>query len=247
MDPCAPSDLVRAIAPTGTLRVAINYGNVVLAQTGPNGAPAGVTADLARELGRRLAVPVRFTTYDTAGKVVEALGGDRPWDMAFLAIDPLRAETIAFSPPYVIIEGAYMVPATSTIACNDDVDRAGIRIAVGRDTAYDLHLGRHLKAAERVFAPTSAAALERFERGDVDAVASVRQPLEARARGRTDVRVLPGSFMAIRQAIAIPRGRPLADGYIHAFIEALKQDGFVARSLERSGQHEAVVAAGHRS
>ena len=98
MDPCAPSDLVRAIAPTGTLRVAINYGNVVLAQTGPDGAPAGVTADLARELGRRLAVPVRFTTYDTAGKVVEALGGDRPWDMAFLAIDPLRAETIAFSP-----------------------------------------------------------------------------------------------------------------------------------------------------
>ncbi|WP_425452581.1 transporter substrate-binding domain-containing protein [Methylobacterium radiodurans] len=92
-------DIARHIAPTGTLRAAINYGNIVLAQRGPDGEPAGISADLARELGRRLKVPVSFTTFDTAGKVVDALNGPGSWDVAFLAVDPKRAQTIAFTPP----------------------------------------------------------------------------------------------------------------------------------------------------
>jgi polar amino acid transport system substrate-binding protein len=234
--------LVRAIAPTGTLRAAINYGNIVLAQKGADGEPAGVSADLARELGRRLGVPVAFTTYDTAGKVVDAVGGANPWDVAFLAIDPHRAQTIAFTPPYVIIEGAYMVPAGSPITRNDQVDRLGVRIAVGRNTAYDLYLSRALKHAERVFAPTSAAALDVFRQERTDVVASVRQPLEAYARDHADVRILPGRFMAIEQAVALPAGRPEAGAYLTRFIEEMKASGFVAKSLERSGQKDATVA-----
>lgn len=235
-------DVVRAIAPTGTLRAAINYGNIVLAQKGPDGGPAGVSADLARELGRRLRVPVAFTTFETAGKVVEALDGPQTWDMAFLAIDPHRGQTIAFTPPYVIIEGAYMVAAGSPLTRNDEVDRPGVRIAVGRNTAYDLYLSRELKAAERVFAPTSQAALDLFMQDRLDAVASVRQPLEAYARDHADVRILPGRFMVIEQAIALPKGRPEAEAYLRRFIEEMKASGFVANALERSNQHDAAVA-----
>ncbi len=235
-------ELVRAIAPTGTLRAAINYGNIVLAQKSADGEPAGVSADLARELGRRLHVPVVFTTYDTAGKVVEAVGGPQPWDVAFLAIDPHRAQTIAFTPPYVIIEGAYMVPAGSPITENDQVDRPGVRIAVGRNTAYDLYLSRNLKHAERVFAPTSAAALDVFRQERTDVAASVRQPLEAYARDHADVRILPGRFMAIEQAVALPAGRTEAQTFLTRFIEEMKASGFIARSLERSGQKDATVA-----
>lgn len=235
-------DLVRAIAPTGKLRAAINYGNIVLAQQGAGGEPAGVSADLARELGRRLHVPVVFTTFETAGKVVEALDGPKTWDMAFLAVDPHRAETIAFTAPYVIIEGAYMVPAGSPLTQNDQVDRPGVRIAVGRNTAYDLYLGRHLKAAERVFAPTSQAAVELFQQDHLDAVASVRQPLEVYAREHADVRILPGRFMVIEQAVALPKGRPEAEAYLRQFVEEMKASGFVANALDRSNQHDAVVA-----
>ena len=235
-------ELVRAIAPTGTLRAAINYGNIVLAQKGPDGEPAGVSADLAREMARRLKVPVAFTTYDTAGKVVDAAGGPDAWDMAFLAIDPQRAKTIAYTPPYVTIEGAYMVPADSPITANEQVDRAGVKVAVGRNTAYDLYLSRHLKDAERVFAPTSAEALEVFRRDRVDVVASVRQPLEAYARANADVRILPGRFMVIEQAVALPAGRPEAQAYLSRFVEEMKASGFVAEALARSGQHDAAVA-----
>ncbi|WP_083469430.1 ABC transporter substrate-binding protein [Methylobacterium variabile] len=235
-------DIARRVAPTGTLRAAINYGNIVLAQKGPDGEPAGISADLARELGRRLKVPVSFTTYDTAGKVVDALNGPQTWDVAFLAIDPKRAQTIGFTPPYVIIEGAYMVPKESALRQNNEVDRPGTRIAVGRNTAYDLYLARALTSAERVFAPTSQAALELFLRDRLDVVASVRQPLEVYARDHADVRVLPGRFMVIEQAMAAPRGRDEALAYLSRFIEEMKASGFVAAAMARSGQHDAAVA-----
>ncbi len=242
MAEAADNDIVRSIAPTGTLRAAINYGNIVLAQKGPDGEPAGISADLARELGRRLDVPVSFTIFDTAGKVVDALNGPAAWDVAFLAIDPKRAQTIAFTAPYVIIEGAYMVPKASPLMENDQVDRPGVRIALGRSTAYDLYLERALKSAERVFAPTSQAAVELFRQDGLDAVASVRQPLEIYARDHSDVRVLPGRFMVIEQAMAAPRGRDKALAYLDHFIGEMKASGFVANALARSGQHDAVVA-----
>lgn len=238
-----PSSALRAeMAPTGTLRAAINYGNPVLAQKGADGEPAGVSAELARELGRRLGVPVAFETFDTAGAVVSALGGARTWDVAFLAIDPERAQTIAFSPAYVVIEGAYLVRADSPLTANAEVDRPGIRIAVGRNTAYDLYLGRHLKAAERVFAPTSAAALTLFLDEKPDVLASVRQPLEAYVRDHPGLRILPGRFMAIEQAVASPKARAGTAAYLRAFIEGAKASGFVAEALAASGQHDAVVA-----
>jgi polar amino acid transport system substrate-binding protein len=230
------------IAPTGTLRAAINYGNPVLAQKGADGAPAGVSAELARELGRRLGVAVTFETFDTAGAVVGALGGARTWDVAFLAIDPERAQTIAFSPAYVIIEGAYLVRADSPLRANDEVDRPGIRIAVGRNTAYDLYLGRHLKAAERVYAPTSAAALTLFLDEKPDVLASVRQPLESYVKAHPGLRILPGRFMAIEQAVATPKDRPGAAATMRDLIEAMKASNFVAEALAASGQHDAVVA-----
>lgn len=238
LDPALRSE----IAPTGILRAAINYGNPVLAQRGADGTPAGVSAELARELGRRLDVPVSFETFETAGAVVAALGGARDWDVAFLAIDPERGQTIAFSPPYVIIEGAYLVRTESPIADNSEVDRPGIRIAVGRNTAYDLYLGRHLTAAERVYAPTSADALTLFLHEKPEVLASVRQPLESYVRSHAGLRILPGRFMVIEQAVASPKDRAGAAAYLHGFIEAMKRSGFVARALAASGQQDAVVA-----
>src|SRR5712691_7687734 len=108
-----PADVVKELAPTGTLRAALNSGNTVLAQRDPaGGAPRGVSADLARELAKRLGVPINFVAFDAAGKVFEAAQRGE-WDIAFLAVDPARATDIDFTPPYVVIEGAYMVPADS--------------------------------------------------------------------------------------------------------------------------------------
>src|SRR4029079_5071606 len=93
-----------ALAPTGTLRVGINYGNPVLAKRDlTSGELSGVAVELAREPARHLEIPVCLAVFESAGKRFEGVKHDA-WDVAFLAIDPARADQIDFTPPYLEIE-----------------------------------------------------------------------------------------------------------------------------------------------
>nr|WP_257019606.1 transporter substrate-binding domain-containing protein [Streptomyces sp. TLI_235] len=123
------SDLVQDLAPTGVLRAAVNLGNPVLAQGTPD-APSGVTVDLAREFAARLGVPVEYRCFDAARKSYEAMAEGRA-DLCFLAVEPAREADVAFTEPYVVIEGVFAVPRDSVLSTVADVDRAGVRI--GRD------------------------------------------------------------------------------------------------------------------
>lgn len=234
--------VLRELAPAGRLRVAINYGNAVLAQRDERtGEPRGITADLARELARRLAVPLEFVTYDGAGKIVAAAASNE-WDVAFMAIDPSRAEQILFTPPYLIIEGAYLVRTEAPFRRVNDLDRAGVRIAVGKGAAYDLFLTRTLKHAALVRAASTAEVLGLFVAEELDAAAGIRQPLEVAAREHPEWRVIPERFMAIEQAMCAPAGREEGGKYLAAFIAEMKVSGFVAEALARHGQRDVTVA-----
>jgi polar amino acid transport system substrate-binding protein len=239
-----PSDVVKDLAPTGKLRAAINLGNTVLAQGTPD-APRGITVDLARELAKRLGVSLEMTTYDAAGKVFEALKGGT-WDIAFLAIEPVRAAEIAFTAPYVIIEGNYMVPVASPLKTVADVDNETVRIAVAKGSAYDLFLSRTLKHAKLVRAPKGPDAMDMFVADKLEAAAGVKQPIVAYANSHPGLRVIPERFMAIEQAMGTPRaryqGRDAAPRYLAAFVEEMKASGFVADALKRSNQPDAAVA-----
>lgn len=239
----ATLDAARAeLAPQGTLRAAINFGNPVLAQRdAATGAPRGVSVDLARELGRQLGVNVELVLFDAAGKVFAAAAENR-WDVAFLAVDPERATEIAFTAPYVLIEGTYLVRADSPLRAIADVDTPGVRVAVGNKSAYDLYLARTLKHAQLVRAPTSQASVELFLAEKLDAAAGVRQPLMTFAATRPDLRVLDGRFMAIEQAMGTPKRNTNGARYLQRFVEAMKANGFVAAALAASGQREATVA-----
>ena len=235
-------DVLHDLAPDGRIRAAINFGNPVLAQKDPQtGRAQGVSVDLAHELGRRLDVPVELVTFDAAVKVFEALK-TAAWDVAFLAIDPVRAAEISFTPPYVIIEGTYLVREDSPLHSIADFDREGVRIASGRGAAYDHFLRRSLKHAQLVSADTSPGALELFLDQGLDAAAGVKQPLVAFAKRHAGLRVIEGRFTAIEQAMGTPKGRDAGSKYLTRFIEEMKACGFVASALARSGQHEATVA-----
>jgi polar amino acid transport system substrate-binding protein len=232
----------REIAPNGTLRAAINFGNPVLAQKDPATAePRGVSVDLARELGRRLGVPVELVTYESAGKVSEA-AKTGAWDVAFLAIDPGRAGDISFTAPYLVIDGTYLVPADSPLRTIEDVDRDEVRVAVGRKSAYDLYLSRTLKHARIVRADTSPGAIDLFQKDKLEAVAGVKQMLVRAAKENPALRVVDGRFMAIEQAMGMPKGRDAGVRYLRDFVEEMKASGFVAKRLEASGQRDAEIA-----
>jgi len=230
------------LAPSGTLRAAINFDNTLLAsKDAVSGEPGGVSVDLARELARRLGVAFEYVPYYAAGKVVEGLQSSA-WDVCFLAIDPVRANLISFTPPYVVIEGAYLVPKDSPIRDNADVDRPGIRVAVSTGSAYDLFLSRELKHASIVRAPTAKDVVAMFVAQKLEVAAGVRPMLEADVAAIAGLRMLPGRFMAINQAMGTPRGREAGAVYLADFVEEMKASGFVAEALARNRIVGAAVA-----
>ncbi len=239
----ATPDILQAFAPTGKLRASINLGNPILANKNPQtGEPFGVSIDLANALAKQLGVGIELVVFDAAGKSVEAVRGEQA-DIGFFAIDPLRGEGIAFTAPYVLIEGAYMVPEASSIRANEEVDRHGIRVTVGKGSAYDLFLTRELKQADIVCAPTSPTVVDMFVEKKLEVAAGVKQQLEADQARFAGHRILPGRFMVIQLAMGTPKSRgPEAAAYLKQFVEDMKASGFVADALQRHGIQGASVA-----
>jgi polar amino acid transport system substrate-binding protein len=235
--------IVKAFAPTGPVRASINLGNPVLAgRDAASGEPKGVSVDLARAFAQRLGVPLELVVFDAAGKSVEAVSEERA-DFGFFAVDPKRGETIAFTAPYVLIEGYFMVREDSPIRTNADVDQAGTRVVVGQGSAYDLYLTRELQAAEIVRAETSGTVVQTFLEQGQDVAAGVRQQLEADTSGMAGLRLLGERFMVIRQAMGIAKSRGIeASMFLSDFVETMKSTGFVADALGRHGIRGASVA-----
>jgi polar amino acid transport system substrate-binding protein len=234
----APVDVVAALAPTGTLRASINLGNPVLAQ-GTADDPRGVTVDLAHELAARLGVTVELLCFDAARKSFEAMATGAA-DLCFLAVDPAREAEVAFSDPYVAIEGVYVVATDSTVRTAADVDRDGVRVGVKEGSAYDLHLTRELRHATVV---RGREGVDVFVEEALEVGAGIRQPVQAFVAMHPGHRVVEPAFMQIRQAVGIPRDRSAeAVRFVADLVDELKATGFVAASLERSGQSPSLVA-----
>jgi polar amino acid transport system substrate-binding protein len=229
--PAARSDL----APTGTLRAGINYGNAILATRDPaTGESRGVAIDLARELARRLGVTVELVAYQSVAAMVDA-ARTGAWDIAFCGADPARAGEISFTAPYLELDSTYLVPAGSPLRAIDDVDREGVRVAAPARAAYELFLGRSLKRARLVRTPSAEAAVELLASGQVEALAGLRQALVGTAARIPGSRLLDGRFFAVQQAVGTPSGRDAGAQYLRAFVEEAKASGLVARAIEKTG------------
>ena len=242
MTQTTPSAIVAAFAPGGTLRASINLGNPILANQDASGAPVGVSIDLAREFACRLNVGIELVVFDKAAASVDAVKNEKA-DIGFFAIDPARSEGLRFTEPYVWIEGSYLVRDESLLTDNAEVDRAGQRIAVGSGSAYDLFLTREIKRAEIVRFSGAPAVLTALRAGEVVVAAGIRQLLEGAVQSAPGVRMLPGRFMVIQQAMGLPAGRGAeAQRVLAAFVEEMKSTGFVADALRRHRIEGAAVA-----
>ena len=231
-----------ALAPAGSIRAALNFANKVLARRDvPNGEPAGIAVDLARELGRRLDLPVQFVTYDSASAMADA-AGTGAWDIAFLAADPAREKAIAFTPPYLELEATYMVPAGSRIRTLDEVDAPGVRIAARPRSAYDLFLRRSLAHAELVYPRDAETDVDVLVSGRSDVLAGLRHALADTAATAPGLRMLEGNFASMQQAIGVPQGREKASAYLRQFVAEVKASGLVAKSIAASGAPGVSVA-----
>jgi len=234
---------VRAdFASTGKLRAGINYGNFILATKDPaSGESRGVAVDLMQELGRRLGVPVEIIAYDSVGAMVDA-AKTGAWDIAFLGSEPAREAVISFTAAYLEIEATYLVPTGSPLRAAADVDREGVRVAAPTRANYELFLTRSLQRAKLVSAPNAGAAFDLLVKGQVDALAGLKQGLMGLAAKLPGSRMLDGRFMAVQQSIGVPKGREAGLAYLRGFVEDAKASGLVGRAIEKTGAHGVSVA-----
>jgi polar amino acid transport system substrate-binding protein len=230
--PNVTADIITDLAPAGVLRAALNLNNPVLVQGTPT-APAGVSVDLAHEISARLGVPVEFRCFGGARDSFEATVAGQT-DICFLAIEPARAAEIAFTAPYVLIEGVYAVPRESPLTTVADVDSEGVRIGVKDGSAYDLFLTRTLRHAAIV---RGGEGTEAFASGNLEAAAGVREPMTEFVAAHQEYRLIDGRFMEIPQAVGtVKTKRQETTQFLYEVIEELKTSGFVAEALRRSGQ-----------
>jgi polar amino acid transport system substrate-binding protein len=226
-------DVIAELAPTGVLRAGINMSNFLLV-TGKaaNGDPDGVSPDMARELARRLGVPVKLIPFKSPGELADQ-AGNNVWDIGNIGAEPARAETIAFTAAYAEIESTYLVPAGSPIKSIAEVDRPGVRIAVTGRSAYGLWLDRNIKHAELVRSDTLDSAVEQFVKDKLDVLAGLRPRLLTDVEKLPGARILDGQFSAVQQAIGTPKKNTKAAPYLRAYVEEAKASGFVASLIER--------------
>jgi polar amino acid transport system substrate-binding protein len=235
------STIASQMAPTGKLRVGINFGNALLTSKDANGTPGGIAVDLGRELARRLNVSMEIISFNSAGALADG-AKTRAWDVAFLGSDPDRAGEIDFTAAYLEIDTTYLVPAGSPLRTIADVDRDGVRISVSERSAYDLFLTRDLKRAKLVRAPSPNASIDLFFAEKLDALAALRPILVDVAASHPGTRILDGSFTVVQQAVGTLKGRDAGAKYLREFVEDVKASGFVAKTIGKNGIRGVSVA-----
>ena len=216
------------LAPTGVLRAGINMGNFLLVTgASPSGDPEGVSPSMARAIADRLGVAVEYVPFATPGELADAAGGE-VWDIGLIGAEPARARTIDFSAAYVEIEATYLVPAGSPIQSIDEVDSAGVRIAVSARSAYELWLSDNIKHAELILAQGLDGSFDRFVDDKLDALAGLRPRLITDVEKLPGARILDGQFSAVQQAVGTSKGNDAGAAFLRDFVEEAKASGFVA-------------------
>ena len=225
--------IIDELAPTGTLRAAINLANFLLV-TGkaPNGDPEGVSPDMAKEVANRLGVPVTYVPYDMPGPLGDDAEADK-WDIGNIGAEPQRAEKIAFTAAYCEIEATYLVPAGSPIQSIADVDKPGVRIAVTGRAAYGLWLQNNIKQATLIKTETLDEAVEVFKRDGLEVLSGLRPRLITDVTAMPGARILDGKFSAVQQAIGTPKKNEAAADWLAEFVEEAKASGLVASLIEK--------------
>jgi polar amino acid transport system substrate-binding protein len=231
----AQGDAAKQIAPTGKLRVNLIGSNAILITKAADGSYRGIAVVVAERLAKQLGVPLEMAPSESPAAYSESLSKDT-WDIVLSGRDPLRAEHVVFSEPYLEIESLFLARPGVDLASADQVDRAGIRIVVVKGGSQDNYLTRNLKHATLIRAKdASTSAKEELTAGRADIFGGTGPGVYTMAAGYPGSKILAGRFSVVEQSIGLPRKRADALPVINVFVSELKRSGIVAAELQRAG------------
>jgi len=228
--PTAPTTLF----PTGKLRVALIASNPVLVTRGADGSLGGVSVSLARALAARLGVPVELKPYDNPVRYNESLASD-DWDIGLAARDPSRAEHLAFSVTFMEVDNGYVARAGATPTTAEEVDRAGVKIAVAQGSAPHTVLTGLIKNAEIVPVPGGFdPAREALATGKADVYGENLHLAQRIADALPGAHVLPGRFNVVQMAIGVRKRAASALPTIDQIVTQMRSDGTVQKAISEA-------------
>lgn len=229
--PPAPTTLF----PTGKLRVALIASNPVLVTRGADGSLGGVSVAVARTLAARLGLPIELKPYDNPARYNESLTTD-DWDIGIAARDPARAEHLAFSVTFMEVDNGYVARAGAAPTTAEEVDRAGVKIAVAQGSAPHAVLGRLIKNAEIIPVPGGfEPARETLATGKVDVYGENLHLAHRIADALPGARVLPGRFNVVQMAIGVRKRAASALPTVDELVNGMRSDGTVAKAIAEAG------------
>jgi polar amino acid transport system substrate-binding protein len=236
----ATPQIQRALAPSGSLRVALYTGTPTSVLS--SGDLRGVGYDLGKQLARRLKVPFEPILFGKNADVLEAVKAGRA-DVAFTNASAERAKDMDFTQPYLDIELGYLARKNSPVTALTNVDRSGVRVGVTAKSSSEAILSRNLKQAQVVPVETVEIGIQMLLAGSLDLYATNKATLFEMSDKLPGSQVLDGSWGVERHALAIPKGRDRGLPYVRSFIADAVASGLVRTAVDRAGLRGAAVVS----
>lgn len=235
-------DAKAILAPKGKLRVGVYLGSPTsLVHDPKTGDSHGLSFELGQELAKRLDVPFEQVNYQRISDVLEGMkAGDV--DFTISNSTPARAAFVAFSQTLLTIELGYLVAASSPIKDIAEIQKAGLRIGVTRNSTSQSAIPKLLPNAIVVPAENYKRGIEMLTHGEIDTYATNKPTLFEMSDQMPGSRILKGRWGEEHLAVAIPKEHAAGLEYIKSFVEDVKTSGLVARLAEQAGLRGAAKA-----
>jgi len=238
------ADLLKQLAPTGTLRVGIAYApssTPIFVQKDPDGnvrgAPHDIGIALAKALGLRAQIVLKATTAELADGLQSG-----EIDVGFMPVDDERRKILDFSPPYFFIECTYLVAASSDIRTLAEVDHPEVTVVGISGSTTFRAAGKILTRAHMMAAKSVDEAMATMRSGTAQALALTHDSLPALQSQLPGSRILDGAFKVNGVAIALQKGHPAALAYVTDFMAGAKSNGTIRRAFDDAGLASIAVA-----
>ena len=239
----ADAAVLKQLAPTGTLRIAVAIAPSPSAQFAIKDGDGfkGVAVTLGQALAKKLGVPATILPHNASGEIQNS-AADNKWDVAFLPVDDERKKFVDFGNAYHLLQSTFLIAPGAKIQSVADANAKGVGIGGVANTATFRAATKATPNATHVeFAKVDAAAAAMLE-GHIAAIALSRESLGGLVKKIPGARILDDAFLNSSTAVCVPKGRPAALAYVSEFIEQAKASGLVRRALDEVGLTASQIA-----
>jgi polar amino acid transport system substrate-binding protein len=211
------------------------------------GIPAGISVDLAQDLGTFLKRPVRIENIPFTGLIPSLLTGKIDVILSSMTDTPEREKTISFSDSYLTIGLALLKGTRNGLSGPGDLDQADRVIAVRQGTTGEVWAREHLKRARILPLDKESSAVLEVIQGRADGFLYEQMSVwKNHQEHPAETTVLLEPLQTESWAVGLRPGDAALRGQVNAFLRSYRASGGFDRLGERylKDQKEAFAKSG---